>query len=593
MKNTFENGMIVAHGKLFEEVRYDVSNYILSARFDGKGGIEYYSLADGASFAFPVRYITMSYNGKKQDVLLDKKISMLGRKQTIEIDLKTAVLKIEQFLDKKESGIYTCYSCVSEDKDAVLEIGLLGDFFLNSRCADEYTLIGNDRVFVSDCGFHYVEENAAVYFKMDCSRPEFHTRMVCCGAPKQYEGLLSDFDNVYHTVGKEISSVKTPDKLSPAEEALYHSAYWCALENYKEKGDYKGFMAGCRYLSPMRTYYRDSYFTVLPMYNGNLDKVKNQIITLARGISADGACPSAVKSDWSDWWGDHYDSPSFLAMMLYDYINFSGDVLLADRKAGDTTVFEKVVKAIEHLAKYADDTGLLYKAGQYNQRDWADEVNRYGYVTYDEILYARALFCIAEIYKLKKNEERYSHYMERYAKTKDAVNDILWSEEKGYYVNFTNDDYTEDNLSIDTVFAAIFDIADEKRAKRMLLKMEEMLETQNNGVGENFGSMCVYPFYSRLDGAKNKSTQSFNYHNGANWPYLSAMYAYAKRKYAMEYKHLLTVPFEYNIAKGNYTQIEYFSPYCKDGSTLQGWAADAAFVLDEKLSRNFWSRHEK
>lgn len=66
------------------------------------------------------------------------------------------------------------------------------------------------------------------------------------------------------------------------------------------------------------------------------------------------------------------------------------------------------------------------------------------------------------------------------------------------------------------------------------------------------------------------------------------MYAYAKRKYGMEYKYLLLDWFVYNLKKGNYTPIEYFSPYCKDGSLLQAWGGDVAFVLDEKLSREFW-----
>lgn len=189
---------------------------------------------------------------------------------------------------------------------------------------------------------------------------------------------------------------------------------------------------------------------------------------------------------------------------------------------------------------------------------------------------------------LAQTAEKHLHYMNCFEKVKEAINNILWSEEKGYYVNFINDDYTEDNLSIDTVFSAVFDIADEERSRRMLSKMEEQLETRNNGIGEDFGSMCVYPFYKKIDSARNKSSQRFDYHNGANRPYLSAMYAYAKRKYGMEYKYLLTVPFEYNRKKGNYTQIEYFSPYCKDGSMLRAWSGDAAFVLDEKLSCDFW-----
>ncbi len=589
MKNTFENGAIVAYGKQFEKTKYDVSNYTLGTCFNGQGGIEYYSVTDGASFEFPIRFINLSYNGEIQNVLIDKKVTMLGRTQTIELDLKGAVLKIEQFLDTKENGIFTCYTLLTKNQSDILELGLLGNYFSDDTVlTNSKVLSGDDKILVSDSDMEYVKENFAVYFKLSYDHPKIRTRMIYCDIPEKCTELLAEFDNIYSSVKQEITDVYIPGHLSETEKALYQSAYWASLENYKEKGDYKAFMAGCRYLSPMRSYYRDSYFTVLPMYNGNLDKVKNQLLTLAKGISDDGSCPSAVKSDWTNWWGDHYDSPSFLAMLLYDYINFSGDTDVADEKIGNDTVFGKVIKAILHLSDYADETGLLYKAGRYNQRDWADEVNRYGYVTYDETLYARALYSIAQVYKLKNDSEHYELTIQHYEKVKHAINTKLWDDEKGYYVNFTNEDYTESNLSIDTVFAAIYGIADENKAKSMLGKMEEMLESKNNGIGEDFGSMCVYPFYSKIDSARNKSTQPFNYHNGSNWPYLSAMYAYAKRKYGMEYMHLLTVPFEYNLERGNYTQVEYFSPYCEVGSLLQGWSGDIAFVMDEKTSLDFW-----
>lgn len=68
------------------------------------------------------------------------------------------------------------------------------------------------------------------------------------------------------------------------------------------------------------------------------------------------------------------------------------------------------------------------------------------------------------------------------------------------------------------------------------------------------------------------------YHNGADWPYWSAMYAYALKMYGREYSYQLTRWFEYNIEKGNYTPVEFYSPYCKTGSSLQGWSSTSAFV---------------
>lgn len=592
MNTSFENGAVLAHGKLYEEAKYDVSNYTLSACFNGCGGIDYYLPINSEKFDVPASFISIVYNGEMQNVLLDKKVTMIGRMQTIEIFLSAgAFIKIEQFLSEKEYGVFTKYSLVSDNKNDVCEIGIFGNFFTDMN-KQESVLYAENREFTAERDFSYIPENQSICFELDRGASEFRFHLTYCQKSESTRAFSDFFDTAFATEKNAISAVAVPSGLNDTEKALFTSCYWCALENYKELGDYKAFMAGCRYLSPVRSYYRDSYYTILPMYRNNIDKVKNQILTLARGIEPDGSCPSAVKSNWEAWWGNHYDSPSFFAIMLYDYINFSGDLSFADTEISGRTLFENAVSAVAHLSSYSDKTGLLVKSGEYNKLDWADEVNRYGYVTYDEILYARALESISNIYSLKGETEKSSIYAAKYEKVKKAINDLLWDDEKGYYINFTNDDYTEDNLSIDTVFAAIFDIADEKRAVRMLSNMEKMLETENNNFGENFGSMCVYPFYKKLTAFRNKSTQSFNYHNGANWPYLSAMYAYAKRKFGMEYKSILSLPFEYNIKKGNYNQIEYFSPFCKDGSLLQAWSGVTAFVLDEELSADFWQKNK-
>lgn len=589
MEHTFQDGAVIATGKMFEDVVYDVSNHTISASFDGKGGISYYFIANGASFNAPIRFISICYNGKMQDVLLDKKVTLIGRKQTIELNLQTAVLKIEQFLDTAGYGVYTAYQLLTENANDTVEIAILGNIADGRKTLRDTVLIGENSILESNTALTYVQDNHAVYFRLTGEQRTVWTKMTYGTALTETCDLSADCAQAYARMEKELAATAVPAGLSDMETALYHSAYWCSLENYKENDEFKGFMAGCRYLSPMRTYYRDSYYTVLPMYKQHADFVRTEIITLARGISADGACPSAVYADFSAHWGDHYDSPSFIAMMLYDYVSYTKDLSVIDAPAGEKTVLEKVLAAFAHLSSYTDDTGLLYKAGRYNQRDWADEVNRYGYVTYDELLFARAAFCIAQLFRLKGQTAEYERYMAQFEKIKTAINDILWSEEKGYYVNFTNEDYTEDNLSIDTVFAAIFDIADSERAKKLLTRMEELLETPNNGINARFGSMCVYPFYKTIQSARNKSTQSFDYHNGANWPYLSAMYAYAKRKFGMSYKHLLTIPFTYNLERGNYTLLEYFSPYCKDGSLLQAWSGAIAFVLDEEISTDFWA----
>ncbi|MGI6279826.1 MAG: hypothetical protein ACOYJS_04615, partial [Acutalibacteraceae bacterium] len=396
MNYRFENGAIVAYGKLCEEAVYDVSNNRFGATFNGRGAAIRYMRANKETINLDFHnFVNICYNGVIQDVLLDKEVYMKGRSQTVKIDLKTAVLEIELFLTKQENGIFMTHRLITENKHDTVEIRLTGYVSKQAGRVDSRTVAEGEAIFRADRDILFIKENSAIGFTLDCENPQINMIYAYEESITDIETNLKNFITLKAALKEEMDNIKLPSNLDEREKALFYSAYYCALQNFKDFGEYKGFMAGCNYLYPIRTYYRDSYFTVLSMYNGNLDKVRAQICTLARGIGKDGTCPSAVKSDWSAWWGDHFDSPSFLAMMLFDYIKFTGDIAFADTVVDESTVFEKAVKAIGALSKRADKTGLLYKEGIYNKRDWADEVNRYGYVTYDEILYARALYSIA------------------------------------------------------------------------------------------------------------------------------------------------------------------------------------------------------
>lgn len=577
MKNSFNDGAIVSEGRFFEKTQYHVSNETISACFDSTGAVTYYAEADKEQLIKNCRchyYI----NGEYIDIFCDRTVEMLGRKQSAAIQTPAGTICSELFLDKTLCGVFMRFWVEEQKEDAKIEIAYYIKEFKHLK------LLSNSKVKL-------VPDNRSFYFdipsgcdgiKLFLTSSEFDEEDFC---------VDEAFDKAEAESTAELAGISVPDGLSETEKAMYLSCYYCALENYKEKGDYKAFMAGQRYLLPMRSYYRDSYYTVLPMYNGHTDKVRNQIITLAKGISDDGTCPSAVESDYSAWWGNHYDSPSFLAMMLYDYVKYTGNTDFLKEKIGDMTVYDKAEAAIVKLSLFADETGLLCKDGIYNKRDWADEVNRYGYVTYDEILYARAWLCLSRLCELLDDQSKAKEFEENYHKVKNAINTLLWDESLGYYINFKNRDFTETNLSIDTVFAVIFGIADEARALRVLRNMENILECRNNKAikAADFGVMTVYPFYRHPQSAHNKSSEPFNYHNGANWPYLSAMYAYAKRQYGMEYKYALESWFTDNVEKNNFTPIEYFSSMCPDGSLLQAWSSAVAFVLDEKLSENFWN----
>ena len=569
MKISFSNGRIVTDGYLYEDIPYDVSANNLSICFDGKGGIsKYLSVRSGKEYSAR-SMISLYKDGERVGAYTAKRTKMAGRVQEITIFGDSYRVVMKQFITKDDDAVFVETSFFTEKER---------EFTLLYGTGDSWVI----PTFACNVPNEFVEEN--MYFQIPLKvLGEKRIFFVLSYEESQVycDGLLSLFDEKLKEADAEVNDVAFPSSAQTEEEkALYLSTLFCSLENYKECGGLKGFVAGCNYLYPLRTYYRDSYWTILPMYAYDIALVKQQICTLARGIARDGSCPSAVKQDFSAFWGGHYDSPSFFVMMVYDYINHSGDKAFLQENLGGKSIFELCSLVINKQMERADETGLLYKKGPFNKLDWADEVNRNGYVTYDEALYFRALACMEKI--CEAYGEDGSSYAQAAKKVKDAINSILWDDEKGYYVNYVDGEFVEDNLSVDTVLTYLFGIADERRANRMLDQMERILETKNNTLQQagDYGVMCVYPFYKNIASAYFKSSQDYEYHNGANWPYWSAIYAYAKYLAGREYRYALESWFSYNLERGIFTPVEYFSPCRKSGSTLQAWSGVAAFVFD-------------
>lgn len=630
MKTTYQNGAILHEDTFIAQTLYDISNNLLTAQFDGRGNITKYSVVNKWEFIASFSSI-MQIGNRIIDFTVPKTVQMIGRKQVVTLTAEGAEIKITSFADSGSNAVFQEYKVYAKEKDIdftnVFNFELDGASYLKALFIDRFSLknlgkaifgsvgklIKNTKkahtqngCFVSRCdplGECYVDiamtapgtqlESNRLYvnqYKCGIVVPHGTTKTMrlvySMGTRSDYSECdvfkcFQNFDTHKNECEEYIKAFPCPDVCdSEFLKAFFNSCYNCSLSMYKEKGNFKGFLAGLVYQSPARTYFRDGYWTALAVLPYQPELVKNQILTLSKGIDKDGKCPSAVKYNFKNWWGNHYDSPSFFVILLYDYVRVTGDKSILTSPWRGKTVLDAAITVIEKLSQYADGTGLLYKGGPYNRRDWCDNVFREGYVTYDEALYARALYGLAELTK-DKNKAIAQGYKERADKVKEAINSILWAPELGYYVNYKTEKLTEDNLSIDTVLMVLFGLSDEERAKSVLANMERMLESANNKEQKagDFGVFSVYPFYRYPEAVVAKSSLPYYYHNGGDWPYWSALYAYAKRKYGMEYRYPLTRWFEYNIAKKNYTPIEFFSPFHKDGSLLQGWSSTGAFVL--------------
>lgn len=630
MSVSFENGAIVHHDDFCVRSFYDVSNNLLTAQFDGMGGISKYAVINKWDF-IECYYNQMSINDKVFDLYTPKKVTMVGRRMIIETETDDACVKIIQFTDDKTNAIFEEFE-VTAKRDGVkfenvINFGLNINSYVKTLFDARRSLSNFSRLVFGTIGSYFkghkrnedrgdfiTVKNRLLenwYFDFAISNPAFAREssptytnqfsaelylnkdetksikiILSSGTLGDYSyvdvaELYPKFDEYKMKANEYVDNMPVPKSCTTEFlKAYYKSLYNCSLSMYKEMGDFKGFLAGIVYQSPARTYYRDGYWTILSILPNRPDLVRNEILTLARGVDRDGKCPSAVKYNFKNWWGNHYDSPSFLAIMLYDYVRVTGDKTILEEKWRKSNILDATRMVVEKLAECEDHTGLLYKGGEYNRRDWCDNVFRSGYCTYDEALYQRALYALGMLYE-GIDESVSKEYLARAEKVKKAINEILWEPELGYYVNYKDEKFVEDNLSIDTVLCVLFDIANEEQSRSMLKKMEQLLESKNNKEQKagDFGCLSVYPFYKDNKSVVIKSSLPYYYHNGGDWPYWSAAYAYAKLSYGMDYEYPLTRWFSYNLEKKNFTPVEFYAPCHPIGSLLQAWSSVGAFVL--------------
>ena len=575
MKKTYRSGRIFVAAKYRENVIYDVCSNDVYVTFDGKGGIAEYSLCNQNGRLLWDGTMTVFAGGKKLDPLCPKRVKMIGRSMTVFVKNGEAQIEICQFVAPNERAVfYEIKANKPGDYDFILDLNhSQSGFHYDTNALVERYVYENKTILL------HVTRSARLVLAYDsainCTR------------------MLSLFSEYKKQVEDEIRNVKVPSSAaSEKDRAIYLSGVFSALENYKEVGPFKAFSAGARIDAPIRTYFQDSYWTGLCLYRNRPDLIRNQILTIAHGIEGNGDCPAGVTFVFRPWRRNYYDSPSFFVMTVYDYINHTGDFSILRETVNGKTVYDWCLLVINKLSDYEDKTGLIVKNGKYNDRDWADQINRTGYVTYVELLYARSLSCLAGIVGTR-DQNRARYYRERCEKTKSAINEFLWDDEKGYYVNYRDGDFAEDNLSVDTILAVLFGISDEKQTERLLDNFSKLLETRNNpktGLGD-FGVASVFPCYRGVNRCFSNSVVDYEFQNGAVWPYWSALVAYAELRNGRDHTYALTSPFEWNVKRGNYTPVECYSPNTPDGSPLHAASSVVAWVYDW-IDKDFFKENE-
>lgn len=396
------------------------------------------------------------------------------------------------------------------------------------------------------------------------------------------------------------------DIQDPLLRSLYVAGLNASRAMFKEfPGGFKGLMAGADYAFPPRIYYRDSYWTAQVLLDTAPELVREHLISLAAGVHPNGECPSGVFAPhllkaWhapancdADWLGNHFDSPSFFILLLNDYLQKTQDwdilkIIPENLNQGlkwpAMTIAQKAQAAIEYLISLDhDDDGLIEKP--YRANDWADNIKRSTWVSYDQGLYIAALRAYANWGERinNNNPEKYNALAD---KALQAMYRELWDEELGYFVNYRRPGFTETNLSVDTMVMLFFNLLDEAHTTRLLNAVKSMLLTSNNRIQPygDFGLLCSFPPYKNDADLFDKSASPYWYHNCADWPYWNGVIAknLLERHDPVGMEVLLRW-WNYSLEQGWLTPVEYYSPAFPVGGMLQGWSSMPAAALRQHL----------
>ena len=616
-----EDGALCFEGQLHEKALYDLGNTKLLAQADGCGALSRFAVADRYNVFIPDSYyVHCSLNDIAVSVHCGKTVSMLGRRQQLCFSERDTSVTWDTFLGEDGAAAYqklefanvgaqplafrmdfgmllNAQDMAARGRQAPFEhvkvLGLKSGLHLQAAPGVGVYLACSGELIVREIdaqGVHMSVQLLLPANETTCLQLAFHWQEDDKVKTDACTELLSQFKKAHAQAQAYDQWLLTNAGGDTAlEKAQAAASLNCALTNYKITDGFEGFFAGVNYQSPARTYYRDSFFTVLPLIRLRPELIREQLIALTGGIAQDGTCPSAVKSE-GVFWPNHLDSPQYFILLLHAYVSLTGDHAFMNEMVRGQSMIKWARFLADALNARADNNHLLYRQAG-NRHDWADNVFREGYVLYEQALYCQAIRSMGLMLKLC-GDEKADDYTKQSDLIAKAIEDHLWLKDKGWYADYISPTHVEDHLAIDTVLMAWFGIAKPERAKKLLNNMQRLLETSENNEQPygDWGVMCCWPHYKYPRHLVEKSSYPYVYHNGSDWPYWSCVYALSKRKYGLVWQYPATRWFTYGLSNNWCTPVEYYNPVSGRGSLMQGWSAMGALALskDEQAWDRIW-----
>lgn len=360
----------------------------------------------------------------------------------------------------------------------------------------------------------------------------------------------------------------------PVLQKMFAESVEVALQSVKQASDgSRYFVAGPKYTSPERTYYRDSYWTSGLLLYIEPAFVRDQILLLARGVEKNGSVPSAIPVNPKDrkipLWTNHYDSGPYFVMIVHDYIRFTGDETILRESVNGRTVFETLSSIFMHLASQDANKNSLPEKPENSKQDWLDTIPRSGEVISNEVLYYQALSNMSEIAMRMKRNDLATQFDALALRVRDVINNQFWNEQNGFYEESCDKGACDSRLTNESSLAILYDVIEPKNRDRFFQNLQSLETRMRSDIHYgDFGLLNAYPFYPNAG-------REYVYHNGADWPFLDGINAGARLKYNnKDWYYPLTQWFVYFDAHRRTGERlpEFISPIDANHGVDQAWS---------------------
>lgn len=347
------------------------------------------------------------------------------------------------------------------------------------------------------------------------------------------------------------------------------------------------------------TFPPDTYWAAQAILPYQPEMVRDHIRSLARAVHEDGRLARSVRTtprpgeagpSAYDEWPDACDSPSYFALLVHDYLCWTGEHALLDEQVAGRTIWESVRACVEGLRRRDTNHDYLIEKRRL-QPDWAFDVLRDDWVTSDLVLHLQALKNAAELALLRGEQETAADYATWAVGAQRAINHRMWNEERGFWVDYIRSyqGFVEDHAALDTVVAALYSLGTDSQCHRHLEHLEQKLETRHNleQYYGDWGVMGCFPFYKQREDLTGCSVNAYGPHNGAAWPGWCGVLALAALLHRRPgWRYALERWWTYGLEQYWTTPVEYYAPPydapgVRQSAHLSAWSAmpAAAIVL--------------